>query len=49
MHSGRQVAGLEIVLGALAHSGTQQKQLNKFRVLDAGNNQRYKKCGDGVR
>ena len=49
MHSGRQVTGLEIVLGALANSGTQQKQLNTFRVLDAGNSHIYKKSGDGVR
>lgn len=34
--SGRQVVGLEVILGGLAASGSQQKQLNKFRVLDAG-------------
>ena len=34
--SGRQVVGLEVILGGLAGSGSQQKQLNKFRVLDAG-------------
>ena len=36
VHPGRQVVGFEVILGALARSGSQQKQLNKLRVLDAG-------------
>ena len=36
IHSGRQVVGLEVILGALAHARSQQKQLNKLQILDAG-------------
>jgi ubiquinone/menaquinone biosynthesis C-methylase UbiE len=38
--TGRQVVGLEVILGALAHARSQQKQLNKLQILDAG-------CGTG--